>query len=116
MDAAVLISHQRPHDRFGLGYRGPAGCSHPPTRVPPSGDHRQAEYFVRLLTQSLSRIDQRIEKCRRAIAFSQAAGDIENVLGFRDLMSNEQEERRAVERLIANLLRRFDLPSSGRNR
>ena len=76
------------------------------------GDQRQAEYFIALLHLNLRRIDYRIEKCRAAITYSQAAGDIENVLGFRDLLRLEQQERRTVEDLIANLQRRFPGPHS----
>lgn len=74
---------------------------------PFTGDRQQAEYFVALLNLNLQRIDHRIEKCRAAITFSQAAGDIENVIGFRDLLRLEQQERLAVQGLIANLQRRF---------
>lgn len=77
-----------------------------------AGDRRQAEYFMALLKLNLQRVDHRIEKCRAAIAFSQAAGDIENVIGFRDLLRLEQQERQAVEVMIANLRRRFAPPGT----
>ncbi|BDB43098.1 MULTISPECIES: hypothetical protein [Mycobacterium] len=77
---------------------------------PPTGDRRQAEYFLALLTANLRRIDHRIEKCRAGITFAQAAGDIDNVLGFRDLFRVELRERQTVEALIAKLRRRFSLP------
>lgn len=124
---ATLIDTQRPLAVFERGNRvqhhRPGDC-HPhlqrhvtqrPLGVgvhrygiePPSGDRRQAAYYIKLLTLTLHRIDYRIEKCRLAINFSQAAGDVENFIGFRRLLRAEQEERRTVEELIAKLQRRF---------
>lgn len=80
---------------------------------PPTADHRQAEYFVRLLLLDLQRIDLRIKRCRAAINFATAAGDIENVVGFRELLDLEQAERRTVQVLIANLRTRFSLQDKG---
>src|SRR4051812_12771751 len=105
MEVAVLITCQRPHVQLGqrLHLRqhqmdseptsskqfipAPAGLGGGyPSAAPPTADQRQAKYFVRLLTLRLRRIDDRIDKCRRAIAFSTAAGDIDNVIGFRGLL------------------------------
>jgi hypothetical protein len=136
MDGVVLITSQRFPASFGRGLhaqqyrRGADGLSHQkqqfiPTpgapggagcrsaAAPPTADRRQAQYFVRLLTIRLYRIDYRIDKCRRAITSSASAGDVENVVGFRVLLAIEQQERRTVEELITNLHTRFELPGSG---
>ena len=129
MDIAALLAAPRPGAMFNRSVRGhhhrmgdenayhstnfvpstPADRSATPrhSAEPLPGDRLQAEYYLGLLKLNLKRIDYRIEKCRAAITFSQAAGDIENVIGFRDLLRLEQEERRTVEGLIARLHRRF---------
>jgi hypothetical protein len=128
---AALIADPRSHGLFdrlvGVQRRmnkdGPAGRpvhqQHmPPPNWPgravgwdpgaaPSGDRRQADYFVRLLALHQQRIDRRIRKCQDAIVLAEVAGDIENVFGFRQLLAVEQQERQAIEGMIANLRRRF---------
>ena len=78
-----------------------------------TADQRQAEYFVRLLTQSRRRIDQRIDKYQTAIAISEASGDADNVRGFRRMMRVEEQDRRTVQDLIEKMQRRFPLRASG---
>ncbi|WP_155767901.1 hypothetical protein [Mycobacterium asiaticum] len=84
-------------------------------RKHPNADHRQAVYFVTMLTAHLRRIDRRIARCRAAIASAEVAGDIENIYGFRSLLEDEQQEREAVEIWLDNLRRRF-CPPGGRKR
>jgi hypothetical protein len=78
-----------------------------------TADHRQAEYFVRLLTQSRQLIDHRIDRYQRAIAISEASGDVENVRGFRRMTRIEKADRQIVEALIDQLERRFPRLASG---
>lgn len=80
------------------------------TAEPPSGDRRQAEYYLRLLTSKLSRIDRRIGICRDGITLSESAADVENVLGFRRLLRIELQDRQTVGAMIVGLQRRFALP------
>jgi hypothetical protein len=75
--------------------------------APATADYRQAEYFVRLLNQSRQRIEQRIDNYQRAIARSGAGGETENVRGLRRMVRIDEQDRRAVGKLIENLQRRF---------
>ena len=89
----------------------PAGdveCSGPET-----ADHRQAEYFVRLLAQSRRLIDHRIGEYQKAIAIAEADGDAEGACGFRRMARIEEQDGRAVDGLIENLHQRFRLRASG---
>jgi hypothetical protein len=85
----------------------------PATTVDDSGaaaataDHRQAEYFMRLLTQSRRRIDHRIDDYQKAIAVSEAGGDAQNASSLRRMKGIEEQDRRTVQDLIENLQRRF---------
>lgn len=72
-----------------------------------NADHRQAAYFVTMLSTHLRRIDRRIARCHVAIASAEVAGDVENIHGFRGLLEEEQQEREAVEVWLGNLRRRF---------
>jgi hypothetical protein len=81
--------------------------------APATADHRQAEYFVRLLTQSRQQIDQRIDNYQRAIAISEASGETENVRGFRHMARIEEQDRQTVGDLIENLQRRFAVRAPG---
>jgi hypothetical protein len=78
-----------------------------------TGDHRQAEYFVRLLTESRQLIDHRIDKYHRAIAICEASGDIDDVRRLWRMKSVEEKERQVLEELIDRLERRFVLRASG---
>jgi hypothetical protein len=81
--------------------------------APATADHRQAEYFVRLLTQSRQRIDQRINNYQRAIAVSEASGDTENIRGLRRMARVEEQDRETVGGLIESLQRRFPVRAPG---
>jgi len=78
-----------------------------------TADDRQAEYFVRVLTQSRQRIEQRIDDYQRAIATSEARGDTEDVRGLRRMTLIEEQDRRTVVDLIDNLQRRFPVRAPG---
>ena len=81
--------------------------------APATADHRQAEYFVRLLTQRRQLIDQRIDNYQRAIVIAEASGDTENVRGFRRMAGIEEQDRQTVRDLIENLRRRFPARAPG---
>ena len=84
---------------------------HPSAR--PSADQRQAVYFVRVLLEEAALIELRIDKCRKAIAISEACGDTQNVRGFRRLLRGEERDREAIEELLGKLRLRFPtLPAS----
>ena len=72
-------------------------------------DHRQAEYFLRLLTQSHRLSDHRIERYRKAIAAFDANGDVEGAASFRRMACSEEQDRQTLDSLIENLRRRFPL-------
>jgi hypothetical protein len=78
-----------------------------------TADHQQAEYFVRLLTQSRQQIDQRINNYQRAISISEDSGDTENVRSFRRLARAEEQDRQTIRDLIENLQRRFPVRAPG---
>jgi hypothetical protein len=78
-----------------------------------SADHLQAEYFVRLLTQSRQLIDHRIAKYQKAIASAQASGDVENVPALRRMARIEEKDRQGLSEMIDHLERRFQLRDSG---
>jgi hypothetical protein len=91
------------HVRHGK-FRPAANVDH---AAPGMADHRQAQYFIRLLTQSRQLIDHRIHKYQRAIAISEASGDVDNVRGLRRSMGIEEKDRQVLEQLIDRLQRRF---------
>jgi hypothetical protein len=78
-----------------------------------TADHQQAEYYVRLLTQSREVIDRRIDKYERQVAISQASGDVGNVRTLRRMTVIEKKNRQLLSEMIDNLERRFGLRASG---
>lgn len=88
------------------GARQPGACN-PPAATPDTGDHLQAEYFLRVLTELRRLIDHRVEEYRKAIASCEAKGDLEGVCGFRRTASVEEQDRQTLDGLIENLQRRF---------
>jgi hypothetical protein len=78
-----------------------------------TGDHRQAEYFVRLLTESRRLIDHRVAKYQRAIALAEADGDVENARALRGVMCVEEKDRQVLSEMIENLERRFRPSAAG---
>jgi hypothetical protein len=77
--------------------------------TPETADHRQAEYFLRLLTQSRRLSDHRIELYHKAIATGEANGDVEGAASFRRMALIEEQDRQTLDSLIENLRRRFPL-------
>ena len=76
-------------------------------------DHRQADYFLGLLTQRRRVCDDRIGKYQRAIGIAEANGDLEGAGRFRPLLRIEQQDRQVVDGLIQNLHRRFPVRPPG---
>lgn len=77
------------------------------TVVADTADQRQADYFLRLLTQNRRLIGQRIEGYHKAIAVAEARGDAESAGVFRRTARAEEQERKTLDSLIENLQRRF---------
>ena len=85
----------------------PAGAVGRATTAADTADQRQADYFLRLLTSNRRLIDQRIDGYHKAIAVAEAKGDAESACVFRRTARIEEQERKALDRLIENLQRRF---------
>jgi hypothetical protein len=135
-DARPVAPHRSsgPRDRRGRTPRGTTGRSVPghvrqagatstalitkqpadavdrATVVADTADQRQADYFLRLLTQNRRLIDQRIDGYHKAIAVAEANGDAEGAVVFRRTARMEEQERNALDDLIENLHRRFLVP------
>jgi hypothetical protein len=77
------------------------------TTVAEAADLRQADYFLRLLTQNRRIVEHRIEGFRKAIAGAEVSGNTEGVSGLRRMARTEEQEREALNGLIENLHRRF---------
>ncbi|MFZ1176718.1 MAG: hypothetical protein WAO15_10725 [Mycobacterium sp.] len=75
--------------------------------MPDTADHRQADYFVRLLTQRRRLIDHRIDEYEKAIATSEANGDVDAACSFRRMTCAEEQDRQTLDGLIERLRRRF---------
>ena len=117
--------------RGGMGYSGPVDVRQRKSMSPmtlnrpaveversaaePAGesDHRQADYFLRLLTQRRQRVEDRINKYRRAIATAEASGAVDYAGAYRRKMRIEEEDRQILEGLIGRLQRRFAVPIRG---
>lgn len=78
--------------------------------APATADDRQADYFMRLLTQSRQAIEQRIDAHQKAIAAAEACGNLHDVRRHRQLTLTAEQDRRTVADLIDNLRRRFQVP------
>ncbi|CQD22601.1 hypothetical protein BN000_05662 [Mycobacterium europaeum] len=76
-------------------------------------DRRQADYFVRLLSQNRRLIDQRIDDYQKAIATAQANGDVDAVGNLRRMARIEEQDRDSVDGMLEKLRRRFARSSPG---
>jgi hypothetical protein len=134
-DARSVVAHRSsgPRERRGHTPRGTTGRSVPAhvrqagststalttnqqvgraTVVADTADQRQADYFLRLLTQNRRIIDQRIDGYHKAIAIAEAKGDAEGVRVFRRTARIEEHERNVLDAMIDNLHRRFPVPQA----
>lgn len=84
-----------------------AVIGHPAAVPPADADHRQAEYFLRLLAQSRRQVGQRIDGYQRAIAIAQARGATDDASGIRHVMRIAEQEQQTLDGLIDRLQRRF---------
>lgn len=85
----------------------PAGAFDRAALAADAADQRQADYFLRLLSQNRRLIDQRIDGYHKAIAVAEAKGDAESACVFRRTARVEEQERATLDGLIGNLQRRF---------
>jgi hypothetical protein len=90
----------------------PAGDVDSSAATPETADHRQAEYFLRLFTQSRRLSDHRIDRYHKAIATFEANGDVEGAASFRRMACIEEQDRQTLDKLIESLRRRFPLGAS----
>jgi hypothetical protein len=72
-----------------------------------TADHRQADYFRRVLVQSRRHIEHRLGEYPKAIAATEAAGDAEGACNLRRMARIDEQERQALDGLIDKLQRRF---------
>jgi hypothetical protein len=72
-----------------------------------TADDRQAEYYLRLLSQICRRTNRRISMYERAIDAAHADGDFGYACTFKYLTNIEQRDRKILEGLIDELQRRF---------
>jgi hypothetical protein len=84
-----------------------ADVDHPAAVPAADSDHRQAEYFLRLLAQSRRQVGQRIDGYQRAIAIAQAGGATNDASGIRQVMRIAEQEQQTLGGLIDRLQRRF---------
>jgi hypothetical protein len=128
-NGARHLSARKP--RGGIGYSGPvdvrqrksmssmtmsrpaANVDRPAAAPATDRDHCQADYFLRLLTQRRQRVEDRINKYRRAIASAEASGAVDYAGAYRRKMRIEEEDRQILEGLIDRLQRRFAVPAPG---
>jgi hypothetical protein len=72
-----------------------------------TADHRQADYFRRILFQNRRQIDHRLGEYQKAIVVAEAAGDAEGAGTLRRMARGEERDRHALDGMIENLQRRF---------
>ena len=85
----------------------PAGDGDSCGAAPAMADHRQADYFLRLLAQSRRLSEHRIDQYHKAIAAFEANGDAEGAASFQRMVCSEEQDRQTLEGLIENLRLRF---------
>ena len=83
----------------------PAGGVDP--AAPDAADQRQADYFVRLLSENRMLIEQRIDDYQKAIAAAQAGGDVDAVCNLRRMARIEEQDRDNLDGMLEKLRRRF---------
>jgi hypothetical protein len=66
-----------------------------------------------MLTQRRRLVEHRIDGYQKAIAISEANGDVESACGFRRMARIEEQDRQTLDGLIENLHRRFPLRPQG---
>ncbi|WP_231978304.1 hypothetical protein [Mycobacterium sp. E3298] len=89
----------------------PAADAGPAT--PDAADQRQADYFVRVLSQNRRLIEQRLDDYQKAIAAAQAGGDVETVCNLRRMARIEEQDRDNLDGMLERLRSRFARRASG---
>jgi hypothetical protein len=90
----------------------PAVDVDPATADSDTADLRQADYFLRLLSQNRRLVEHRIDGYRKAIAGAEASGNTEGAANLRRLGRVEELERETLTGLIEKLRRRFPARSA----
>ena len=85
--------------------RHPAPPGHASAAATATADDRQADYFLRLLSQICRRTNLRIDMYRRGIAVADASGDVGYACAFRHLTHIEEHDRQILEGMIDQLQR-----------
>jgi hypothetical protein len=85
----------------------PSGDVDRATAAAAAADLRQADYFLRLLSQNRRLVEHRIEGYHKAILGAEASGNTEGASGLRRLARVEEQERDTLTGLIEKLRRRF---------
>ncbi|BBY00388.1 hypothetical protein ACKUT9_05830 [Mycobacterium seoulense] len=81
--------------------------------APDAADHRQADYFLRVLSQNRRLTAQRIDDYQRAIAAAQANGDVDTVSSLRRIARIEEQDRDNLDRMLEKLRSRFGRRTPG---
>jgi hypothetical protein len=87
--------------------RHPAPPGHASAAATATADDRQADYFLRLLSQICRRTNLRIDMYRRGIAVAGARGDVGYACAFRHLTHIEEHDLQVLEGMIDQLRRRL---------
>jgi hypothetical protein len=90
-----------------VNFRQPAANAESPAAAAAAADHRQADYFRRVLVQSRRHLDHRLGEYQKAIATAEAAGDADGAGSLRRMARVEERERQTLDGLIGKLQRRF---------
>ncbi|WP_244168011.1 hypothetical protein [Mycobacterium paraffinicum] len=83
----------------------PAGDAGP--AAPDAADQRQADYFVRVLSQNRRLIEQRLDDYQKAIVTAQAGGDVDAVCNLRRMARIEEQDRDDLDGMLERLRSRF---------
>ncbi|OBI09476.1 hypothetical protein A5679_08235 [Mycobacterium scrofulaceum] len=87
------------------GTERPAGDAGP--AAPDAADQRQADYFVRVLSQNRRLIEQRLDDYQKAIVTAQAGGDVDAVCNLRRMARIEEQDRDDLDGMLQRLRSRF---------
>jgi hypothetical protein len=95
------------HQAGAMPANRPSGDVDRAIAVAEAADLRQADYFLRLLSQNRRLVEHRIEGYHKAIVGAEASGNTEGASGLRRLARVEEQERDTLTSLIEKLRRRF---------
>jgi hypothetical protein len=104
---AVRPGPAHAHQAAPVPANRPSGDLDRAIAVAAAADLRQADYFLRLLSQNRRLVEHRIEGYHKAIFSAEASGNTEGASGLRRLARVEEQERDTLTGLIEKLRRRF---------